>query len=1003
MADAPEVKIKITAEDQGVAAAIKNLTSQLQSIKDKEAEVADSTLDLTSAFAGLIQVLAVEKILEFGKEVFNAGVSIARLAQVTGISSETLSVYTQAAKDAGGGVDEMQGGLKKLAVVLLQADQGSARAAKSLALAGLSTKDFVGLNADQKLRKVTDAIGAMPPGFQKVAAAQKLLGNSSETLLLALTALAGDGFEKAREEAEKFGNILSTQGAQDLLVAQAALKDLEAEAEGAARQFETGFVPSLTDAANAILAATSGGGVDGFKSMGEVAGEAFKYIVGGFLSIGVSAGTAAAEIEEFLDYAFNHTKEAAKSAFAAVRGYITGGIGGGAAAAAEQIATSGDKATQDFAARIVAMEKTAAEQQQKVADEIFNGTSRKNQPPPKPPGKDPAIGNVENDKAAIKAQQLQDQTYQAQLAAAVKELQAETEINKAKNEAQAARDKAQFDEGLITLDEYFARRRALIQSDNDVTLKDLAAQKEKETEASQRAGDEAHANLGKSQKAGPSTPAGQEFSAAAARNLQEQQRAEAALAEVKTKTALEEETTQKKLNDEDLVAFKAKEEQTTKLATFQKEIYDIQGNTTAAAKAEAAAKEQEYRTLLLSQKGATASSVAAQIAQYHDLTEAVAQYNDAKKAGETAIKSLDDQEAAIQLRVQTGQIFQIQADQQIRDLKTQQLSQLQAIAAAQLAAAQKTGNQADIQSALDFSKDVAQISVQANQAEQNLAKIKEGLQGTIESSFANFFDTGILKARNLGQAFAGLADSITSGLRKIVAGMLAQMATQKLLQALPKLASATDGPQKIASAAAAGTAQAAPLTAAATALTTAGTLLTTAGTALGADTLALGTAGATILSGATALGVSAAALDVAANTLLLANEIGSSSGMARGGLVQGPGSGTSDSISAKLSHGEFVMRASAVRAIGASTLYAMNRGLSIGVTAPSAPAPAHFAEGGLVGGTGGNSSPALVHMQIGMEEGIVLKHMKSAAAGKVVISHIANNPKSASKAIGRSS
>lgn len=47
---------------------------------------------------------------------------------------------------------------------------------------------------------------------------------------------------------------------------------------------------------------------------------------------------------------------------------------------------------------------------------------------------------------------------------------------------------------------------------------------------------------------------------------------------------------------------------------------------------------------------------------------------------------------------------------------------------------------------------------------------------------------------------------------------------------------------------------------------------------------------------------------------------------ATGGYVSGPGSGTSDSIPARLSNGEYVMRASAVKALGIDTLDAMNAG-----------------------------------------------------------------------------
>jgi TP901 family phage tail tape measure protein len=61
---------------------------------------------------------------------------------------------------------------------------------------------------------------------------------------------------------------------------------------------------------------------------------------------------------------------------------------------------------------------------------------------------------------------------------------------------------------------------------------------------------------------------------------------------------------------------------------------------------------------------------------------------------------------------------------------------------------------------------------------------------------------------------------------------------------------------------------------------------------------------------------------------------------ATGGYVSGPGTGTSDSIAASLSNGEFVMRSSAVRSLGVGFLDKLNKGYVQG-----------FAMGGLVGDT----------------------------------------------------
>ena len=70
---------------------------------------------------------------------------------------------------------------------------------------------------------------------------------------------------------------------------------------------------------------------------------------------------------------------------------------------------------------------------------------------------------------------------------------------------------------------------------------------------------------------------------------------------------------------------------------------------------------------------------------------------------------------------------------------------------------------------------------------------------------------------------------------------------------------------------------------------------------------------------------------------------------ATGGFVSGSGSGTSDSIPAMLSNGEYVIRSAAVDRIGVGTLNRLNR---VG----------HFADGGYVGsgGSGGGFGPSIV-------------------------------------------
>lgn len=82
---------------------------------------------------------------------------------------------------------------------------------------------------------------------------------------------------------------------------------------------------------------------------------------------------------------------------------------------------------------------------------------------------------------------------------------------------------------------------------------------------------------------------------------------------------------------------------------------------------------------------------------------------------------------------------------------------------------------------------------------------------------------------------------------------------------------------------------------------------------------------------------------------------GAVQGLATGGPVRGPGTATSDSIMARLSNGEFVMKAAAVKAIGVDTLNKLNDAHRIQYTSGDASGMAFmapgFADGGLVSST----------------------------------------------------
>ncbi len=115
-------------------------------------------------------------------------------------------------------------------------------------------------------------------------------------------------------------------------------------------------------------------------------------------------------------------------------------------------------------------------------------------------------------------------------------------------------------------------------------------------------------------------------------------------------------------------------------------------------------------------------------------------------------------------------------------------------------------------------------------------------------------------------------------------------------------------------------------------------------------------------------------------------------GFATGGLVSGPGTSTSDSIPARLSAGEYVLRAAAVRRLGVDFLHALNGGLSVprwqGVRLA-------FAEGGLVPpvapATSGNGAGQAVRIVNVIDPSLAADYLTSPAGEKSILNILSRN------------
>ena len=325
-----------------------------------------------------------------------------------------------------------------------------------------------------------------------------------------------------------------------------------------------------------------------------------------------------------------------------------------------------------------------------------------------------------------------------------------------------------------------------------------------------------------------------------------------------------------------------------------------------AAGASAIEIEKKYGALQKRLQAAGNTEGAGLIDKLINIEQAKAQLDQLSQALDGVFSEQSRREQTINTQQQAGLISELGARQQILDLNKSTADQVEKLLPKMRALADVTGDPAAIERVKDLEARLGSLRIVANEVTNALkAGFETGLQGALQG-----LASGTMGLREAATAFI---QDIASSMAGLASQNLAKMASDSLSGLFASGAGvATEG---VASAADA-TASASAITAASTAGATAmGTGITTSGTAaataMGTSITTAGTAAASAM--ATAIATAGAASSTTDALATGAKVVAA----ATGGQVLGPGTGTSDSIPAWLSHTEFVTRAAVVTQPGA--------------------------------------------------------------------------------------
>jgi hypothetical protein len=316
---------------------------------------------------------------------------------------------------------------------------------------------------------------------------------------------------------------------------------------------------------------------------------------------------------------------------------------------------------------------------------------------------------------------------------------------------------------------------------------------------------------------------------------------------------------------------------------------------------------------------------------------------------------LDDQarqEQQIQAEQQAGLISEYTARRRIIALHQQTAQALDALLPKLREMVAATGDPQALENLKNLEAQIAQLKIQANDTAQ-------ALQSGFESGLEQGLEGLAMRTMSVADAFRTLALSVAQSLAQVAARALAAKATD----AISGLLGHGDGSQDMAQGA---------------------TKVTSASVVL---------AGASV-----ALGINADKLQRAATTLAIANGLSLAAGHAEGGLIVGPGTPTSDSIPARLSNGEWVMKTAAVKHYGVGFMAQVNqmRFADGGLAFADAPSPGDLGfrmpatarTGDLSAAADANRAPTVNFRNVNVVDPEMVTGAMNSAAGETVILNV---------------
>jgi hypothetical protein len=247
------IDVQVSGAQQG-ASQIKGVGTAVSGVGKETEETSKQTSALRNTLSGLATGFAVYKGAQYIKSAVTETTGLAKatitLTRLTGMDSQTASAWVGIAQERNISAKQLNTGFITLSKQLVALSQGSKTATVAFGQLGLSQAQLQGKSTQQAIDLISNSLANLPPGADKAALAQKLLGRSAQQLL----PLLNQGSDALNEQIGVMGKQLGMTDStvKNSLKLVQTQREWEATMMGLKVAIATALLPIITQLAQII-------------------------------------------------------------------------------------------------------------------------------------------------------------------------------------------------------------------------------------------------------------------------------------------------------------------------------------------------------------------------------------------------------------------------------------------------------------------------------------------------------------------------------------------------------------------------------------------------------------------------------------------------------------------------------------------------------------------------------------------------------------------------------